>query len=573
MSIGIGITTRNRPECLRLALEHFAYFGAGDEIVVIDDNSENPTEYKNVVSESKTPILYKRSPERLGVAKAKNACLAMLKNHDHIFLFDDDAWPHKHGWAEYFINASNHNSVGHSMWMMEVPPVVTIKSKIGSGETEIHEFTNCLGVALYFSRQCLDAIGGYDHSAKNVYGYEHAQISARAKIAGFTNEYSYVTPAMASSYVYSVDISYNWYGMMPKIMPKSTTIEGLHKQGASVTKDEVELHHLNSVLMSSPSTKIDLVDPLEHVDAEIYGIKKPRVVVICPANFVSGGPEALHQLVDMINTVSPSTGYICYTPFESTHLKNKTYENYNTPILEFKDILTEDVIVIPEIYPHMVAQFANRVVFWWLSVDHFVASDPMIVSSTFLHAAQSEYAKKHIDAVYKRKAIMLSDYTNGVFLNQTGDKRIRRILTNPKKGKHLIDQFSSLHPEFKIIQIDNMERDEVSSLFLESMLFIDFGHQPGKDRMPREAALSGCVVMTTNLGAGGNESDIAIDSFYKFSEINGLAEKVNQIFDNWDFHFNAQNRYREILIVEKNTFKEEVLNFLYTIKESNGYHG
>ena len=40
MSIGIGITTRNRPECLEACLRHFKEFGYGDKIVVIDDNSE-----------------------------------------------------------------------------------------------------------------------------------------------------------------------------------------------------------------------------------------------------------------------------------------------------------------------------------------------------------------------------------------------------------------------------------------------------------------------------------------------------------------------------------------------------
>jgi len=41
-------------------------------------------------------------------------------------------------------------------------------------------------------------------------------------------------------------------------------------------------------------------------------------------------------------------------------------------------------------------------------------------------------------------------------------------------------------------------------------LYVDFGKHPGKDRMPREAAVHGCCIITGRRGAAGNPFDIPI---------------------------------------------------------------
>ena len=90
------------------------------------------------------------------------------------------------------------------------------------------------------------------------------------------------------------------------------------------------------------------------------------IVVICPGNYVTGGPEALHQLVDMANHVLPGSAAICYLPFEESFEKNEAYDLYNTPIIQRSDIPADAVIVIPEVYPYLVLEFDQRCVLWWL---------------------------------------------------------------------------------------------------------------------------------------------------------------------------------------------------------------
>ena len=262
-TVGVGITTRNRIDSFRVCLRHFEkYSTVLDSVVVVDDNSiqEIREETERITSGSSLPITLKYSDSRLGIAKAKNACLAGLSSFDHVFLFDDDAWPVKQGWEEYWIKANKENHIGHSMWLVDFPilnEVIKKERTVGDGDTELSEFANCLGVALYFSRECLNAIGGYDASAKNVYGYEHAQMSSRAQVAGFTGGYTYLAPTKCSDYIYSIDISLNWMGIQPPLYDLSEL-----SVGSSVTAEEVTNHKDNSILMSTTSVNIPLVDPL-----------------------------------------------------------------------------------------------------------------------------------------------------------------------------------------------------------------------------------------------------------------------------------------------------------------------
>lgn len=52
----------------------------------------------------------------------------------------------------------------------------------------------------------------------------------------------------------------------------------------------------------------------------------------------------------------------------------------------------------------------------------------------------------------------------------------------------------------------------------KSKVYIDFGNHPGKDRIPREAAISGCIVITGKRGAAAFAEDVCIPETYKFDE-------------------------------------------------------
>lgn len=256
-TIGVGITTRNRSFSLGTSLRYFAEYSSNiDKFVIVDDSStvESFEQTKELVEESSLSITLRRSNDRLGISKAKNACLAALKDCDHIFLFDDDIWPIKKGWEEYWVNVNKDNGLGHSMWIVSFnnPSFVTVAEN-----ESIKYFQNCMGVLLYFSKQCIANVGGYDTNAPSVYGYEHAQMSLRAHRAGFTGNYPYVAPSLCGDYLYSVDISLNHLGQQPPLGALDVSLFS-----SSVLPEEVAKVQENSRLMEYAGTYIALEDPL-----------------------------------------------------------------------------------------------------------------------------------------------------------------------------------------------------------------------------------------------------------------------------------------------------------------------
>ena len=85
--IGIGVTTTpNRKEYVERWLEYFEKF--------------KPTNYHLHIHED---VNYK------GVAYSKNQNLYTLRDCDYIFLFDDDCYPIKDKWTDFFINSKENH--------------------------------------------------------------------------------------------------------------------------------------------------------------------------------------------------------------------------------------------------------------------------------------------------------------------------------------------------------------------------------------------------------------------------------------------------------------------------------
>ena len=96
-----------------------------------------------------------------------------------------------------------------------------------------------------------------------------------------------------------------------------------------------------------------------------------------------------------------------------------------------------------------------------------------------------------------------------------------------------------------------------------SKVYIDFGNHPGKDRIPREAAICGCCIITGKRGSANNKIDIAIKDKYKFedrlSSIDQIHSLICDCMDNFDICQSDFKNYREIILKEEAIFKENVL--------------
>jgi hypothetical protein len=95
-----------------------------------------------------------------------------------------------------------------------------------------------------------------------------------------------------------------------------------------------------------------------------------------------------------------------------------------------------------------------------------------------------------------------------------------------------------------------------------SKVYLDFGHHPGKDRIPREAAISGCCVLTNREGAAGNDRDIPIPDTYKFSDpltqLPLIAETVQACLRQYERRIFEFEPYVKMIAGERARFAAEV---------------
>lgn len=281
------------------------------------------------------------------------------------------------------------------------------------------------------------------------------------------------------------------------------------------------------------------------------GMRHSRVVVLCPSNVVTGGPEALHQLVDSVNRQGGDAA-ILYTP-----RKAQVPEQYRDYLIRIVARASDDdLLVVPEIWPDMVADFPNSIM-WWLSVDF---SPPQSLDAKPLHhVTQSAYAKDFL-AGRGIQSLMLTDYVHPAFKNRGGPRR-HAVAVNPAKGKHWIQRFREVAPDIEVVELKGFDRDELVDVLNEVSVFVDFGHHPGRDRLPREAAMCGCTVFINNVGAGRFFEDYMVDDWFRFStdDLPGLAGKVRAMFGEVD----TQPLFVEQVAGQRTRFDFEVRELLW----------
>ena len=146
---------------------------------------------------------------KVGPASGRNECIKHLYNKgcDYIFLFDDDCFPTRHGWEDYFINNANN----HNIHFLGLPEIFTGKLQSVSDDKELCYWDGIVGCFNFQTRHFIDVVGYYN-TAYNRYGYEDAGRNYRAVCAGLTGTVGhYPSLLRASSYIHSEDV----YGENP----------------------------------------------------------------------------------------------------------------------------------------------------------------------------------------------------------------------------------------------------------------------------------------------------------------------------------------------------------------------
>lgn len=313
-----------------------------------------------------------------------------------------------------------------------------------------------------------------------------------------------------------------------------------------------------------------------------------KILVVCPANMVTGGPEALHQLVHHMRAMN-LPAYMVYTPFGQSAKTPAPYQKYQVEQASYEDV-PDICIIFPEIYPMeaLKVRYAKAAL-WWLSLDNFLerknasklrdryhflrailrGKRPIRGAKSLkrlIHLSQTEHATRYLRTC-GIEPLPLIDSINEQFLNDNYRQHLTHkknlILYNPTKGKAITSQLIRALPQYQFLPLKGYSPDALSEVLYSAKLYIEFGQHPGRDRLPREAAMHGCCIITHPVGSAANSIDVPIPEHYKIDSssadfLERLHILIEDIFQNFPKRTEEFEPYRTYLKNEPTIFKAQI---------------
>lgn len=305
------------------------------------------------------------------------------------------------------------------------------------------------------------------------------------------------------------------------------------------------------------------------------------IYILCPPNSATGGPEALHQLGHLLKEL----GYKVKMLYSKRKINpvHPFYKSYDVPYTFKINDSVNNIVVIPESMTNWMARYPlSEKKVWWLSLDFYEVLmnsreakknwiRTIVVpykhteyhfekDKTVTHWNQSQRTKEFLlTKDLDHPIAYLCDYVTELFFENLPDfnafQKEEIITYNPKKGLDKIDPIIKNLPQYKWVPLQGMTRLEMRDLLRKTKLHVDFGYFPGRDKIPREALVSGCCLLTGRDGTSGFKEDLGIPEHYKLYEneitVENASTKINQIMENFETVRQDFLPFREFVMAEK----------------------
>jgi len=365
---------------------------------------------------------------------------------------------------------------------------------------------------------------------------------------------------------------------------------------------------------------------MQNEENRIKIYKNTKVFIACPANFASGGPESLHQLCYHLRKDLQIHAFMYYYDFRPgkfespVHPEYRFYELSYTLEIPKNDDNSKNILIVPEVRKalKLLLNFINiRKGIWFLSVDNYYISklnkrnyfiqrainkiserifkkrllDFDITSQEVLSELIQKYdyrtdpllklANFYMTNTYRglrcfidlKPMFYLKAYINISFIENHIDlsKKQNIVAYNPKKGFNFTKKIIREGKGLQFVPLENMSREEVIETLKKAKVYIDFGNHPGIDRLPREAAMLGCCVITGKRGSAAFFEDVPIPDEYKFEDkeenIPKIIEKIKDCFKNFEERYKDFEYYREYIRNEPKKFMEDLKKIFVKVEQ------
>ncbi len=320
-------------------------------------------------------------------------------------------------------------------------------------------------------------------------------------------------------------------------------------------------------------------------------IKSTSIIYIfCPANFATGGPEALHQLAHHLNKL----GFNAFMYYENAHHiidpVHPFYKKYTVPYVKEVENDKNHLLILPEaaLDPLFKKEFSEiRKVIWWLSVTYYYlklhskirrsrrklsywirklynpiqfATLDKIREMGVPCIAHSHYSLIHLKENNIQPIGQISDYMSKSFFELVDENLVKEdiIIYNPKKNGEFLDKIIKLTPKLRWMPLIDLSPEEVAQWMNKAKLYVDFGFHPGKERMPRESCIMNCCMIIGRDGSAMYDEDMPILDKYRFEKedqnIPKIVEIINQCLTNYNEEIKNFIPYKKILYKEEEKF-------------------
>lgn len=346
-----------------------------------------------------------------------------------------------------------------------------------------------------------------------------------------------------------------------------------------------------------------------------YKGKYMKIIVVASSKFSSGGTESLHQLVSKINELE-GNAYLFFWDNPQKKIEKK-FSYYKVFTMDHLEDDAENIVIIPETLTFLRKKIKKaRIVIWWLSLDFYIKTRPfagslyrckqnkimyvafpilflylLMKGSTnfsvyrfknenqiYQHLYNCEYVASYLKTkgVCEEKLYYLCGPINkDFFKNVKTSPKKDIVIYNPAKGmkytKRVVDKL--MKKNIMCIPLTNMSRDEVIDNMNCAKIYIDFGFFPGPERVPREAVICRCNLVTAWEGSATNAVDIPIPNEFKYGRnnknIDVITNKIISMIRNYNTDIVKFDIYRDKVLKQNLLFDLTIKKLLKEWKDQN----
>ncbi|MFN8255265.1 MAG: hypothetical protein U0W24_06220 [Bacteroidales bacterium] len=333
--------------------------------------------------------------------------------------------------------------------------------------------------------------------------------------------------------------------------------------------------------------------------------------VVSTGDVLSGGVSSLHHLCKaLIDNGFNSEMY--YVRANEDLIQQKFQPRFKVPRCNEIVDNENNVIIVPEILPFIFEDYPKSArIVYWLSLQFFFRNGfayqwPMNIKLVrkLFYLKDFNALKPGLIGTFKQKILfkavsgsnawnpeiihLTNSFYTATFCKRMGVEKVNiiynpileeifsvpkrekknQILVGAKTSKLLIFLLKKYCSGFRIIVLKGLPLSRVYELMAESLIFAEFGIS-NRDRTPREAAILGCIVFTSNSGSAFYNEDVPIPAFYKINQhVFNFIKIVRRILHsatNYEIMKHDFEPYRKLITDEANTFTLRVGNLFLEI--------